>query len=238
MEFEVANWHVSYMWLNGVLGVTALFLVLAARRRSAHFFAEISLILLAKSVAALIVTAWSNDSLFMDWFVTTPLTLLLLWRWAHGLDSDLPRMTVSKPARASKPLLLALIGADWLMLLCGLLAGRLAGGSRWSLFAAASLLMVLILLLIWRNLRRIADFQSGPLKHSYYGMATFVSASWFLFPLLWLCSPYALGLFSFAVLAECLAAANWFTKAGLFVLAVFYFIRITRLEFADRRQPE
>jgi bacteriorhodopsin len=237
MEFQAANWHLWYVWLNGVIGAVMLVLVLAARRRSAHFFAEISLILLAKTVAALLLARWSSESLFMDWFVTTPFTLLLLWRWAVGPDSDLERMNVRERTSASKPLLFALIGADWLMLLCGLLAGRLAGGARWSLFAAACILMVLILLLMWRNLRIVADNQTDSVKYSYYGLATFVSASWFLFPLLWLCSPYALGLFSYSVLVECFAAANWFTKAGLFGLAVFYLIRMTRVKFAERRQP-
>ena len=123
---------------------------------------------------------------YIDWAVTTPLLLLAL-----GLTA----MFYIPKSERRVTLLAGLVGADVVMILCGLVADlstRPTVRFTWYLLGCAAL--VVVLWVIWGPLRRVAAGQGARLSGIYSKLALYLSVLWLGYPTVWLLGPSGLGL--------------------------------------------
>ena len=124
---------------------------------------------------------------YIDWVVTTPLLLLAL-----GLTA---MFYVPKDKRQVS-LLAGLLGADIVMILCGLVAdlsGRPEVRLTW--YALGCVALVVVLWGIWGPLRNIAAAHGERLAKIYNRLALYLTVLWFGYPTVWLLGPSGLGVF-------------------------------------------
>ncbi len=109
------------------------------------------------------------------WLVTTPLLLLgLSWVALGGGIGNQQRMVAY------------LLGADVLMVLTGLLAGSIGGGSRWFWFIVSVIFLVAVLYLLWSRLLPAA--QEGNPEGGFglfYTLASLLTVVLVLYQVVW-----------------------------------------------------
>ena len=123
---------------------------------------------------------------YIDWVVSTPLLLLALGLTAmFYIPKDERRVT----------LLAGLVGADVVMILCGLVADlstRPAVRLTW--YALGCVALVVVLWVVWGPLRRVAARQGARLSGIYDKLALYLTVLWFGYPAVWLLGPSGFGL--------------------------------------------
>lgn len=121
---------------------------------------------------------------YVDWVVTTPLLLAgLAW-------------TAMFYVRKHVSLIVALIGADVIMILSGLMAD-VSGESEttWLWYGIGCVCLGVILYVTWGPLRRISFSQGEEVGTTYVKAAAFLSVLWLGYPLFWALGPSGVGVF-------------------------------------------
>ncbi len=149
---------------------------------------------------------------YLDWVVTTPLLLITL---------ALTSMYYLERKRIS--IIVALVFADVLMILSGLLAD-VAGSpaAQWSFYGLGVVALGGILYGIWGPLRALAASQPHGLGKRYNALAAYHSILWVGYPLVWLAGPSGLGMTAEVTDVALFVALPILSKVGfsIFDLAV------------------
>ncbi|WP_456277955.1 bacteriorhodopsin [Bacillus sp. AK128] len=119
---------------------------------------------------------------YLDWVVTTPLLLLALALTAMFYQKD-----------KDKTLIGALIGADVIMILTGLIADFSSGYQKYLWYALGVIALLIILYIIWYPLRKIAHSSGKDLGKHYKRTALYLTLFWIAYPTVWLLGPSGLG---------------------------------------------
>ena len=121
---------------------------------------------------------------YIDWSVSTPLLLLALGFTAM--------FYVPKDERQVS-LLAGLVGADVVMILCGLVADLSSVPQiRFTWYALGCVALVVVLWGIWGPLRGIAANHGARLSNLYNLLALYLTVLWFGYPAVWLLGPSGL----------------------------------------------
>ena len=127
-------------------------------------------------------TYWAR---YADWIVTTPLLVTALWMTA-SLEHE------------KKPWLLlgALVAADVIMILCGLVGDLSASPARFVFFGIGVVALVALFGLVWGPLRREAYAKGTGLGPVFDRSAGFLGLLWVGYPTLWILGPSGIGALS------------------------------------------
>jgi bacteriorhodopsin len=119
---------------------------------------------------------------YLDWVVTTPLLLLALAFTAmHTIHKD-------------KTLIAGLMGADVVMILCGLIADFSPFPLRYLWYSLGVAAFLVILWIIWNPLLKKAQSQGPELTRIYRRVAGLLTVLWVAYPTVWIIGPSGLGL--------------------------------------------
>lgn len=121
---------------------------------------------------------------YLDWVVTTPLLLLAL-----GLTA------MFRMERKDKTLLAALVGADVVMILCGLVADLSSSPIRYVFYWIGVAALGVIFALTWGPLARLAESQGEAIGRTYRKVAGLLTVLWIGYPLGWILGPSGIRLF-------------------------------------------
>ena len=124
-------------------------------------------------------TYWAR---YADWIVTTPLLVTALWMTASVEHEKKPWL-----------LLGALVAADVIMILCGLVGDLSAGAPRFVFFGLGVAALAALVALVWGPLRREAHAKSDGLGAVYDRSAGLLTALWVLYPTIWMLGPSGVG---------------------------------------------
>ena len=122
---------------------------------------------------------------YIDWMVSTPLLLLGLGLTAmFYIPVDKRRVTI----------LVALVAADIIMIVCGLLADLSRDPNiRLTWYGLGCVAFCVVLWIIWVPLRQIADSQGAQLSRVYRNLSLLLTVLWFGYPTVWMLGPSGLG---------------------------------------------
>ena len=122
---------------------------------------------------------------YIDWVVSTPLLLLAL---------ALTAMFYVPRDKRQISLLAGLLGADVVMILCGLVADLSRDPTiRLTWYALGCVAFVVVLWVIWVPLRAIAGAHGAELSQIYTRLAGYLTVLWFAYPTVWLLGPSGFG---------------------------------------------
>ena len=140
---------------------------------------------------------------YADWIVTTPLLVTALW------------MTASLEHREKPWLLLgALVAADAIMILCGLVGDLSPAPARFVFFGLGVVALVVLLALVWGPLRREAHSRNDRLGAIFDKSAAFLGLLWIGYPVLWILGPSGIGALSQPVETALFVALPIVSKVG------------------------
>ena len=119
---------------------------------------------------------------YADWIVTTPLLLWALFSTAYFYREF------------EWTLFIGLVFADVIMILSGLL-GDLATDPtvKWTAYSVGVGALLIMIVVVWGKMRRVAYAQDPALGSSYTKVAAFLSACWIGYPLIWALGPMGTG---------------------------------------------
>lgn len=121
---------------------------------------------------------------YLDWLVTTPLLLLTLAFTA-----------MFRAERKDTTLIAALIGADVVMILSGLIADVTQRESvQWLWYFIGCAALATIFVLVWGPVRRVAREGGADLEAVYVKVAVLLTVLWTGYPLGWAIGPSGLGM--------------------------------------------
>jgi bacteriorhodopsin len=147
---------------------------------------------------------------YADWVVSTPLLLLSLAFTA---------MFYVPSAKRDLTLLLSLVGADVVMILCGLLADLSENPTaRLTWFLCGVGAFVAVLYLLWGPLRRIAQEGGPELGAGYQRLLLFLSVLWVAYPTIWALGPSGLGLLGQTLETALFVVVPFLSKVGFSIL--------------------
>jgi len=196
-----------WLWFTwgGMTIATILFLVMSTRSggQGLHHYITSAIITLWAAMSYVIMATGSGITTvalgdggtrlfyymrYVDWLITTPLLLLGLAFVAMG-------------GRLRNPRLVAyIIVADVLMILTGLWASAIGGGSRWILFIISSIFFAIVLYFIWfapRSLSVEARETGGEGRPGLFNtLAIMLTVLWFLYPVVWIFGTEGTSVFS------------------------------------------
>ena len=146
---------------------------------------------------------------YLDWVVTTPLLLLAM------------ALTAMFYTTKNITIILALVFADVIMILSGLIADFSGDNLKYIWYSIGMSALFIILYIIWVPLRNIADQSSIKLSRHYKISAAYLSFLWICYPTVWLIGPSGFGLIS--ELADVLAfiVLPIFSKVGFSILDLY-----------------
>jgi bacteriorhodopsin len=147
---------------------------------------------------------------YADWVVTTPLLLLSL---AFTAMYYVPK------EKRSTSLLASLVGADVVMIGCGLLADlseNLTARLTWFLCGVGAFFAVLYVL--WGPLRQIAAEGGAELGGGYNRLLLFLSVLWVCYPTIWALGPSGLGMLNQTFETALFVAVPFLSKVGFSIL--------------------
>ena len=159
---------------------------------------------------------------YLDWVVTTPLLLLAL------------AFTAMHYIKKRITLILALVSADVLMIVSGLIADFSEGNVKYSWYLIGCLALLVIFYLVWGPLRKIAKKQSSELYMSFKVLAGYLSVLWLGYPTVWLLGPSGLNQLQQSTDVALFVFLPIFSKVG-FSLLDLYLLR--RLYDQTHRKP-
>lgn len=150
-------------------------------------------------------TYWAR---YADWVVTTPLLLAALWMTATTRTEKKPHAS----------LLVALVVADVVMILCGLVGDLSVGVARFVYYGIGVGALVLIFWIVWGPLRRVAEGQDAEVAKTFKTVAAYLGLFWIGYPLTWLLGPSGLGVVSQPVDTALFVLLPIFSKVGFSIL--------------------
>ena len=124
-------------------------------------------------------TYWAR---YADWVVTTPLLLVALWMTA----------TTRTEKRPHVPTLITLVGADVVMILCGLVGDLSEGPARYVYFGIGVGALALIFWTVFGPLRRVAG-HDAEVSDVYGKVSVYLALFWIGYPLTWILGPSGVG---------------------------------------------
>lgn len=140
---------------------------------------------------------------YIDWLVTTPLLLATL-AWTA-------MFTVKKHTS----LIIAIMGADIIMILSGLIADLTVDESvKWVWYTIGCACLAVILYITWLPLRRIAYAQGEEVGSTYVKVAGVLSVLWLGYPTIWALGPSGLGILDSATDVALFVILPIFSKVG------------------------
>ncbi len=158
-------------------------------------------------------TYWAR---YVDWVVTTPLLLVALFLTATHRLRDRPYT-----------LLAALVAADVVMIACGAVGDLSTGGTRMLFFLIGCAALVVVFLLAWFPLRRLAATQGADLERVYTIVLAYLSVCWIGYPTIWYFGPSGIGAISQPVETILFVALPVFSKVGFSILDLFLLRRLS-----------
>ena len=149
-------------------------------------------------------TYWGR---YADWIVTTPLLIGALW------------MTATTRADKSEhaDTLVALVAADVVMILCGLVGDLSVGPARYVFYAIGVAALGVVFAITWGPLRRIAE-QDAEVGRVFRIVAAYLAVFWVGYPLTWILGPSGLGVVSQPVDTALFVLLPVFSKVGFSIL--------------------
>ena len=147
---------------------------------------------------------------YADWVVSTPLLLLALAFTAMYYVPKEQRDTT---------LLFSLVGADVVMIVCGLLADLSTNPTArltWFLCGVGAFFAVIYLL--WGPLRRTAAEGGPELAAGYNRLVLFLSVLWVCYPTIWALGPSGLGFLNQTLETALFMAVPFLSKVGFSIL--------------------
>jgi len=144
---------------------------------------------------------------YADWVVTTPLLLVAL-----GLTAMyyLPKKNWT--------IIGALVVADVIMILCGLIGDISRYPIRYVYFAIGTAALLVIFWITWGPLLRIADSQGPELGRVYRRVAAYLTLFWVGYPLTWILGPSGIRVLSQNVDTILFVVLPIFSKVGFSLL--------------------
>ena len=149
-------------------------------------------------------TYWAR---YADWVVTTPLLLIAL---AFTAMHRLPKRDYT--------LIGALVAADVVMILCGLVGDLSPYPTRYVFFWIGVAALAVVFWLAWGPLRRLAYGQGDDLGRVYTTVAGYLTVLWVGYPTTWLLGPSGLDLFGQPVDTLLFVVLPIFSKVGFSIL--------------------
>lgn len=233
MLLSIEPLYMTYFWMSWIIVAGSLTLSYRAK----GVLKRLYVFVLIKTLSAMfihdVLAFWMTDGwldspitflpLYLDWLMTTPLTLWILLGLA-SFRKELPKITYIK---------IAIL--DLLMVLLGLLADAFTGGLRWVFFVLSAGLFSWLVWMLWGPIRRHAAAQISFYYKKFLIITSFTTFAWFLFPLLWLSSPLAFNVLNVDESIRAFLLHNIVTKSGIFVLLLILFRGNWQ---ADDRQQE
>ena len=143
---------------------------------------------------------------YTDYIITTPLSLIAVSFFA-----------LNKMAK-DKTLILIVVISDVIMLLTGALAEYNNSFVRQIWFWVGCLPFVVIIFLMWKNLRLKAKKQNKVPYKSFLILSAYITFLWCMYPLFWYLGPFALKLLTIIQVEIAYHITSIFTKAGYYVL--------------------
>ncbi|WP_420456074.1 bacteriorhodopsin [Rubrivirga sp.] len=150
-------------------------------------------------------TYWAR---YADWVVTTPLLLAALWMTATTRTKKGPHVAT----------LVALVAADVVMILCGLVGDLSVGTARFVYYGIGVVALVLIFWIVWGPLRRVAEAQDAEVASTFKTVAAYLGVFWIGYPLTWILGPSGLGVVSQPVDTALFVLLPIFSKVGFSIL--------------------
>ncbi|PYZ96712.1 lactococcin [Alteribacter lacisalsi] len=152
---------------------------------------------------------------YLDWVVTTPLLLTALALTAmHYLD------------KKDGVLIAALIIADVIMILTGLIADLSTGWVRLTWYFTGVSAFIVILWLIWVKLRLLAKKQGRRLYNIYCFLALYLTVFWISYPVAWYIGPSGMGYVGQTTDTFLFVTLPMFSKVGYSLLDLFLLRRL------------
>lgn len=144
---------------------------------------------------------------YIDWVVTTPLLLGgLAW-------------TAMFYVKKHVSLIVALMGADVIMILSGLFADLSPDGPvKWLWYVIGCVSLAIIFFVTWGPLRRIAESQGAEVGSAYKKVAGYLSVLWVGYPLVWALGPSGLGVIGSMTDVALFVILPIFSKVGFSLL--------------------
>jgi bacteriorhodopsin len=123
-------------------------------------------------------------ALYMDWLITTPITLVLILKWLQWLTEQTFKTNLMK----------TLIGLNLGMIAFGFLAEWVQNSLwlRWCLFGGAGVMMIGIWTVMYRESHQLHKTHSERCTFEYRFIVNLVMCFWMGFPLIWLLSPFGM----------------------------------------------
>ena len=150
-------------------------------------------------------TYWAR---YADWVVTTPLLLAALWMTATTRTKKGPHVAT----------LVALVVADIVMILCGLVGDLSVGPARFVYYGIGVAALVLIFWIVWGPLRRVAEAQDAEVGRTFRTVAAYLGVFWVGYPLTWILGPSGIGVVGQTVDTALFVLLPVFSKVGFSVL--------------------
>jgi bacteriorhodopsin len=150
------------------------------------------------------MTYWAR---YADWVVTTPLLLVAL---AFTAMHRLPKRDYT--------LIGALVAADVVMILCGLVGDLSPYPTRYVFFWIGVVALAVVFWLAWGPLRRLAWSQGDDLGRVYTIVAGYLTVLWVGYPTTWILGPSGLGQFGQSVDTLLFVVLPVFSKVGFSIL--------------------
>ena len=157
-------------------------------------------------------TYWAR---YADWVVTTPLLLGALWMTA----------TTRADKGEHADLLVAVVAADVVMILCGLVGDLSEGAARYVFYGVGVGALGVVFAITWGPLRRVAE-QDAEVGRVFRTVAGYLAVFWVGYPLTWILGPSGLGVVSQGVDTALFVLLPIFSKVGFSVLDLSLLRRI------------
>ena len=152
-------------------------------------------------------TYWAR---YADWIVTTPLLLLALALTANHRKQERNGVLIG-----------AAIGADVIMIVCGLIGDLVAYPIRYLFFAIGVAALGAVFYITWGPFRRTAYSEGDDLGRLYDRVAGYLSVFWVGYPLVWLLGPSGMGVLSPGADRWLFILLPLFSKVGFSILDLY-----------------
>lgn len=165
---------------------------------------------------------------YLDWLVSTPLLLVALASTGMFFR-PLDKATIA-----------TLIGLDVIMILSGLFADlTVRPGVQWFWYINGCVCLALILYLLWGRVRREAYAHNAEIGGAYSRVATYFTALWLGYPLIWALGPSGVGLFGRETDVALFVILPIFSKVGFSIYDLYELRKLApRYPEFDQFNPE
>lgn len=190
-SFEISLY---YFYFVVMIGAAIYFFLLSRQPKSVPLY---------EYVLAMMITSWSGVAYlsialgqgfleraektiyfarYLDWVVSTPLLVLSLAFTAMYYET-----------KKNKVLIASIIAADVFMILTGLIADFSPDSLKYIWYSLGVIALVIILLITWIPLKKIADRDEHLSKH-YKRVALYLTIFWVMYPTAWILGASGIGL--------------------------------------------